>query len=336
MTTLMASLLPVHAAITIEWLADAASTAAERALGAPFAFVYWEDQDGRLQRQLPASDLRRRQLQRALDAFGESLIRPKLDPKAAPTIAEALDSRTPITTSPEELFRGLPGVDAAAAAQKTLGVEAASLVPLEAAGERIGALLLLLSRPVESDHLRLLGEHISCAAVNLRNALSNASQQPQIDVARPVFDERKLETELQRELARAARYKRELSVVVVEATNIGLLRDVYGKFLAERRYALLGEALAECARDTDIVGSYKERGYTVILTEAQVGGVAGAARRLLAAAQASPAEGETVPGLELHLVAGWASFPGDGQASDTLFEMVELRMYDAESQKLVA
>src|SRR5690242_15760747 len=77
--TMMAGLLPVHRAVTPEWLVDAASTAAERAFNAPFAFVYFEEQDGRFAYKAPVSDLRRRSLQRAIDAFGSTL-RGKIDP----------------------------------------------------------------------------------------------------------------------------------------------------------------------------------------------------------------------------------------------------------------
>src|SRR5438105_11376880 len=76
----MAALLPIHRAVTVQWLVDAAATAAERALNAPYTFVYFEEQDGRLSYKPPMSDLRRRSLQRAIDAFGANVLRTKLDP----------------------------------------------------------------------------------------------------------------------------------------------------------------------------------------------------------------------------------------------------------------
>ena len=68
--TMMAMLLPVHSAVTTEWLADAAATAAERTLAASHTLVYFEEPDGRLGWRPPSSDLRRRGLQRAIDAAG--------------------------------------------------------------------------------------------------------------------------------------------------------------------------------------------------------------------------------------------------------------------------
>jgi diguanylate cyclase (GGDEF)-like protein len=327
----LAALLPVHSALTLDWLADATATAAEGTLDAAYTFVYLEDQDGRLERKSPASDIRRRSLQRALDAFGERTIPARLDPKDAPVIADALDGRRPVTSSAAELFRGLATPAAARAAQEALGVEAVCLAPLESAGERLGALLLLSVKEPLPERVRLVAEHVACAAVNLRQSQS-AREQGVIDIVRSVFDARKVESELQKELARSARYHRVVSIAVVEATNLGLLLERFGRFLTERLLQRLGGALAEDARDIDVIGAYKESGYTMILTEATAEGAANAARRLLQTAQRTSLGDEEVPGLELHLVCGWATSPSDGDTTDALFAAAERRMYDPSQQ----
>ncbi|MHB8378099.1 MAG: diguanylate cyclase [Dehalococcoidia bacterium] len=332
--TMMAALLPVHRAVTLEWLVDAAATAAERGLGAPFAFVYFEEQDGRLEHRPPASDLRRRSLQRVADAFGAAL-RPKLDPARAPVLDEALEGQAAATIEAAALFAGQIDAAASAAARAALGVERVAVVPLETAGERVGALVLMLSRDVDDGLLKLLGDHVACAAVNLRNA-QTAREHGVTDVVRSVFDARKLETDLQRELTRADRFKREVSVVVIEATNLRLLREQFGGFLSDRLLQRLGEALAQNARDIDIIGAYKDSGYTMILAEAQLDGAAAAARRLLASAEEVRLDGRPVPGLELHLAAGWATCPADGATTDAMFAAAERRMYQPDAEAQVA
>ncbi len=331
----MSSLLPIHRAMTIEWLVDAAATAAERGLNAPYTFVYLEGGDGRLGYRAPASDLRRRSVQRAIDAFGDGVLDGKLDPAAMPALAEALDARTPVAAPPAEVFRGRMDEETARAAQRALGVEVAAVIPLETAGERIGALVLLLPEAVNAERAKLLADHVACAAVNLRNAEA-AREYGVTDIVRSVFDAKKLESDLQRELARAARYKREVSIVVIEATNLWLLRERFGRFLTERLLQRLGESLAQNARDIDTIGAYKESGYTMILAEAHSGGAAVAARRLLATAQETKLDGEDVPGLDLHLVVGWATYPVDGATTDLMFAVAERRMYSTEAQAQVA
>lgn len=332
---MMAMLLPVHAAVTLDWLVDAAATAAERTLNAAYTFVYFEEADGTLERRAPASDIRRRSLAKAVDAFGKQAIRVRLDPADAPAIAEALDAGTAISGDAGVVLGSLIDDAAAARAQQTLAIDAAAFVPLAVAGERIGGLLLFFVGQPNAEHLQLLADHVSCAVVNLRQAEA-ARESGVTDVARSVFDARKIETDLQRELARAERYKREVSIAVIEATNLGLLRERFGPFLTERLLQQLGETLAGNARDIDVIGAYKESGYTMILTEASPEGAAAAAARLLATARASASGDGAVPGLELHLAAGWATAPADGVTTDAVFAAAEQRMYDAGAQSQVA
>jgi len=326
-TTVMAMLLPVHSAVTLEWLVDATATAAERTVNAAYTFVYFEEDDGALAYRAPASDLRRRGVQRAIDAFGVRALTSKIDPAAAPAIAEALESDGPANADAGELLRGLVDGAAADGAQRALGVDSVSLVKLEPAGERLGALLLLHVGTPDMEHVRLLGEHVACAALNLRQAQA-ASEEGAAGVVRTVFDARKTEIELQRELMRAERYKRDASICVIEATNLRLLRERFGVSLVERAYERVGQALAQHSRDIDVIGQYKESGYTMILTEASPDAAAQATARLLGIARDAGRD-EGVPGLELHLAAGHATYPLDGKATDAVFAAAERRMYAA-------
>jgi diguanylate cyclase (GGDEF)-like protein len=329
---MMSSLLTVHSAMTQDWLVDAACTAAEHGLNAPFAFVFFEEQDGSLVHKAPASDLRRRSHQRAADALGTTLFRGKLDPKIVPAIAEALDTASPVLASFPEFFGQMIGKERAIEAAVALTAGAACVAPMENAGERIGALLVLGNSTMPAAHVRLLADHIACASANLRDTAS-ARDQGVIDIVRSVFDARKLEAELQRELTRAVRYKREVSICVIEATNLRLLRERFGRFLTDRLLQRLGEGLAQHARDVDVIGAYKESGYTMILMEAASEGAAIAAERLMETARKTVLDDkEQVPGLELHLAIGFATCPEDGTTSDALFAAAERQMYGGQSR----
>ncbi|MDP9237826.1 MAG: diguanylate cyclase [Chloroflexota bacterium] len=324
----MSALLPVHSANTLDWLVDATSTAAEGALNAAYALVYIQDQQGRLERKSPASDLRRRSLQRAIDAFGKDVLDRRIDPTDAPHIAEALDAPSPALTSAAVLLRGLGAEDAAIAAQRALGVSSLALVPLKWAGERFGALLLMFAGQPDTAGLQLFADHVACATVNLRQ-MQSARASGATDVSRAVFDARKLESELQKELARAARHKHGVSLVVIEATNLRLLRERFGDILTDQLLERLGTALAENARDIDVIGAYKESGYTMILTQAPPDGARIAVERLLAIAEDMKVTSDGAPGLELHLACGWATSPDDGATAHAMFGAAERRMYYA-------
>ncbi len=331
--TMMAMLLPIHAAVTPDWLADATATAAERTVNAAFTFIYLESPDGTLTQSAPVSDLRRRAAQRAIDAFGPRGTAPlpqTIDPASAPAIAEALDSDQPTIASATDLLAGLVSPDAAATAQQALGIDECAFVPLQFAGERLGALLLFLVGHGEAEHIRLLAEHVACSLVNLRQ-IGAQSELPMAELVRTVFDVRKTEVELQRELLRAERYRREASICVIEATNLRLLREQFGTSLTERLLERVGQTLAQHSRDIDAIGQYKETGYTMILSEATAEGARLATSRLLAIAQAA-AHDDTVPGLELHFAAGCATYPTDGKTTDAVFDAAQRRMYDPKTQ----
>ena len=330
--TMMAALLPLHTAVTPEWLVDAAATACERALNAAFSFVLFQEGD-LLEYRGPASDVRRRSIQRATDALGEPFRR-KLKASVLPSLAAALETGQPTQEPLADFFSPLLGKEPARTAQIRLGVEFAAATPLDCAGQRVGALVVLSHRPVAEQHLKLLGEHIAAAAVNLRQSSAVREQAVMVDVARSVFDARKLETELQRELTRSTRYKREVSIVVIEATNLRLLTERFGEFLVQRFVQRLGEALAQHSRDIDVIGAYKDSGYVMVLSEAGAEGAGLAAQRLLAHAQEVELDGDRVPGLELHLAAGHASSPADGTTTDALYAAAERRMYDSPSTQV--
>jgi diguanylate cyclase (GGDEF)-like protein len=323
---MMALLLPVHAAATFDWLVDATATAAERTLNAAFTFVYLEEPDGTLTLKQPASDIRRRSVQRAMDAFGKDALGRTIDPAKATTIGEALDADAPVIGSAREVLRGLIDDQTAAAAQSSLGVDTLAVTKLETAGERLGALVLMLVGTPNAEQVRLLAQHAACAAVNLRQAQAGRPDAA-VDVVRTVFDARKTEVELQRELMRAERYRREASICVVEVTNMRLLRERFGNGLVQKAYDRVGEALAQHSRDIDVLGQYKETGYTMVLSEATPEGARQATKRLHEIATAAGASGD-VPGLELHFAAGWGTYPTDGKTTDAIFAAAERRMYD--------
>jgi diguanylate cyclase (GGDEF)-like protein len=231
------------------------------------------------------------------------------------------------------VFQDLATEDEARAIQAALGFDTVSVLPLEAAGERLGVLIMMCPGAPDRDVAKLFAAHVSCAIVNLRQTQA-ARDTGVIDVVRSVFDARKIENDLQRELARAERYKREVSIVVIEATNLRLLRERFGTFLTDRLLQRLGESLAQNSREIDVIGAYKESGYTMILTEASTGAAELACRRLLASTRYVAIDGDAVPGLELHLAAGWASFPTDGSSTEGLFQASERRMYGADAERV--
>jgi len=310
----MAALLPVHAAPSQGRLADATALAAERVAGARHALVLLEGDDGELTPMQPVSAERRTQQRALVAALGASGARVR--PDLVPALAEAIETGAPLMIEAGDLAGGMPDV------------EAVCFAPMESAGERVGVLAAFGHHTMQTHRLRLLAEHVASATMNLRSAQAAGEAAPAVDVTRAVFDERKIEAELQREIARAVRYQREVSICVMEATNVRLLRERFGETLTEQLMQRLGEALAGHAREIDVIGAYRDSGYTMVLAEASAAGAESAAHRLCAEVQGLTLDGpRPIPGLELHLAAGWATAPDDGVDVQSLFAAAQQRMY---------
>jgi diguanylate cyclase (GGDEF)-like protein len=310
----------MHTASTARALADALSLAAERASGAQLALMFVERLDGSLEYVVPHSETRRREQARII---GAPPFAAKIDPAAVPALGEAIDSGAAVACKTGDLFAssgvlpdGHPGRDPA--------IAHARIAPIEAAGERVGALICLADRELDGEIVQLIAAH---AGVAFRGIGASTTEVIAVDPARTIFDARKLGAELQRELARAQRYGRDVSICLVEATNLRLLRERFGTGLTADLFATLGETLARNARDVDIIGEYKDRGYCMVLAEATADGVEAAAERLASVAN-SAAQGQGTPGLELHLVVGVATAPIDGGLAEDLFAAAERRMYE--------
>jgi diguanylate cyclase (GGDEF)-like protein len=331
--TTMTVLLALHASPTRAALADAVASAAEQIAGAPYAFIFFEGEDGSLVYQAPASETRRRSHKRAIDAAGQAIFSGAVDPRNVTALVEALDTGANVLVATRVVFAPLIDAQRGADIENALGVTQACVAAITGAGDRYGALVVFGGEATVESHVGLLAAHAGCVCVHLANAESAIDAATE-GLVRTIFDERKLEAELQRELARAQRFGRDVSICVVEATNLGLLRERFGATLTEQLYERLGDELARHARDIDIIGAYRDSGYTMVLAEAAPAGVEAAAQRLARAAELVKLDGKPVPGLELHVAVGYATAPADGTAAAQLFSAAQRRMYDDAARRV--
>lgn len=324
--SMMTALLHIHAAPTRAALADAIAGACEQIDGAQHAFIFFEREDGMLLYRPPASEPRRRSHGRAIQELGAELLTRAVDANDVSVLAEALDSDTVVAAPVASVFT-LRSSGRSAPTDQTTATTRAFAAAITGAGDRYGALLVLGTEATDAERVRLLAAHTGAACAKLGAADAIAEEATAAGAIPSIFDARKLESELQRELARSQRYGRDVSICVIEATNLSLLRERFGTALTDQLYDHLGAELARHARDIDIIGAYKQSGYTMVLAEAAPAGVEAAAQRLAAAARAVGLPGASIPGLELHLAVGWATAPEDGAASEDLFAAAQRRMY---------
>lgn len=333
---LLESLLAVHGAPSAAWLADAASTAGERALGAQHALFFLLDGTGKLVGERPASDVHRRGLLKLEQALGIDLTAFRFDPTERPAVAAALEA-SGVTTVP--LQEGLPvGLEASRleSAQRELGVSEAWLTPLQAGGQALGLILLLMPAEAPSSvaQAELLGRHAAVALANLIDREA-ARRRGELDVVRWVYDEKRYREELAQEARRAQRHDRHLSILLLRVVNLADLHSRYGRFLVERILRQVAARLSDAMRETDFLGAAGDDGFAAILVEADLEGAGRAKQRLLQGVDTISLPGVELPDLHVELSCSTASLPEDGADADELTAVAERRLFQEDVASVV-
>lgn len=322
---LLEPLLGVHSALNTGWLADAASTAAERGLGALYGLLFLLDSSGQLYGERPASSERMRALAKLNQLLGTNATALRFAPQDRPAVSTAL--REGRAQAIAELGEALPlqlEAGKLRSVQRRLGVSEVWLAPLHWNNESTGLLVLLMpASPAAPLALaELLGRHAAVALKNLREREAGR-RRGELDAVRWVYDEQRFQEQLGREIQRAQRHKRSLSVLLLRVENYQDLRSRFGRFLAERALRQVAGAVEDAMRTTDFLGAFNVDGFAAILVEADATAAERARERLSSAlAEVKP----PTPDLQLQLAYATATLSDDGATAEELTAAAEARL----------
>jgi diguanylate cyclase (GGDEF)-like protein/PAS domain S-box-containing protein len=252
---------------------------------------------------------------------------------------------------PEEcwaLRRGrLHAVDPAAAGPvcEHLGKEfrgGALCVPMMAQGETLGVLHLqgIASHPASAlgvngtEILQRLAtsvaEHVALALANLklRETLRNQSIR---DGLTGLFNRRYLEASLVRELQRAGRKQRPLSLIMLDVDHFKDFNDTHGHQVGDALLRGLGDYIQRYTRSDDIPCRYGGEEFTLILPEASLQIAEARAERLRAeVAQITAKLGEVITDA-VTISCGVAAFPQHGTTAEELLRSADRALYRAKN-----
>jgi len=333
--TLVEPLLAVHSAPSVAWLADSATTAAERGLGALYSFLCVSTEAGRgsagqLAVVKPASGTQGRSQARLRHAFNADIFVLKFDLEEHRQLADAMEQSHAIVVP--ELSGVLPlDAESLQRAQGELGVAEVWLLPLHLNGATSGLQILLMGDSASSrlEEAELLGRHIAVALAKLRD-LEASRRRGDVDAVRWIYDERRFQEELGQETRRAQRHHRPLSVLLLRILNLDDIQRRYGRFLAERVLRQVAARLDDAMRDTDFLGSSGEDGFATILVEADHAGADRARTRLLEGLHTMKLSDTNLPSLELRLACATATLVEDGENMQELLSAVAERLREQE------
>ncbi|OGO51293.1 MAG: hypothetical protein A2148_00370 [Chloroflexi bacterium RBG_16_68_14] len=327
-SSLLELLLAVHSAPDRGWLVEAATTVAERSLGALYSLLYIADDAGGLAGERPASSIRQRALAKLSKVLGTEVAALKFDPREHPIVLSTIQQGHAVALAglDEALPWPLP-YDKLRDAERALGVAQTWLAPLYWGGASSGLLVLLMPADPSSSltHAEILARHLAVALANLREKEAGRKR-GELDAVRWVYDERRFLEELRLEVRRASRHQRPLSILLARVCNLAQLRTRYGRFLAERVLRYVAARLPDAMRETDFLAASGQDGFAAILVEADREGAWRAEQRLRAGLETVQLPHANLPDLHVELGCAIATLRDDGETAEELIAAAQARL----------
>lgn len=211
-------------------------------------------------------------------------------------------------------------------------------IPLIAQGETLGLLSLVNETPgadaAGSEDTRRLAEMVArqigltLSNIKLRESLRDQSIR---DPMTKAFNRRHLETVFEKELAKAIRYERPLSIAMVDIDHFKRYNDTHGHQAGDAALIAVTQHIQSNLRESDWLFRYGGEEFLILFSET---GSQDAVARLDEIRQAVARLGIAIDGMSLPHVTiscGTAAFKEDAETFETLVSAADGALYDAKN-----
>ena len=211
-------------------------------------------------------------------------------------------------------------------------------VPLVRGDRTIGVIALYgrtTLEPFNREDAETLSSFAGQASVAIENVLlhQETRQLSITDGLTGVWNRRYLEMTLRKEIERAQRFGRPLSVLMLDIDRFKKVNDRHGhqrgdEVLIEVTRRILGEIRT----NIDVVGRYGGEEFVILLPETPSGGARIVAEKIRDAMKAEQFVGASPDPLSVTVSVGVATYPEDGTASEDLVRRADEALYRAKSE----
>jgi diguanylate cyclase (GGDEF)-like protein len=181
---------------------------------------------------------------------------------------KALESgEVEVLSSLRELAEDVVGKAACEAAQRALGPKRVVLAPMLMDGDPLGLLVFLVKEDqFDQELLEVLTGHATLAVKNLTD-LEQLGQFGDVDQVTWLHNRRYFMESLEREIVRAKRYRRPLSMIFLDIDRFSSFRESYGPSLGDRLLRSIGMLLAESSTEPEVVARFGDDEFALLLPE---------------------------------------------------------------------
>jgi diguanylate cyclase (GGDEF)-like protein len=186
------------------------------------------------------------------------------------------------------------------------------------------------SRAAESpDELGKLAGVFNAMAEKLEKSRSDLQDLSVRDGLTGLYNHRVFNAMLADEIVRAQRFKRPVSLLMLDIDQFKRVNDSHGHPVGDAILKGLSEQLGRQVRATDRVCRYGGEAFTVILPETDLEAAAQVAERLRAAVEAQPFDVNTGASMRITVSIGVAAFPKDGVSAPELLASADQLLFVA-------
>jgi diguanylate cyclase (GGDEF)-like protein len=181
------------------------------------------------------------------------------------------------------------------------------------------------------DQIRVRDRRLRRAYARLGETMAETWTLATVDKLTQVLNRQAAFHRLEEELQRAARYGRQLSIVLVDLDHFKRLNDTYGHVAGDRVLHEVATALRDNVRSVDIVGRYGGEEFMIVLPETDVDAAASLAeklRRMVSSQQIVLGDGNMVT---VTLSAGVAGGLGSHLRLEALVYDADAALYSAKA-----